>query len=235
VPPLADAGVDAPDLQAVLDRALAREPQERFATALEMADALEACGTASASEVGAWVADMAADTLAQRTVALQALDQLPSPDALVPTPDSAPALAPRGRSPALAVGLVALALAAVAAIASFSRRSDAPAPAAVTPATTAAPAPTANAPTTGSPTPTVTAAPTPAVNDANPAAPAPTPVDASPTSALPTKAPAVKARPPPAEPVVARPADAPKPTGPCDPPFTIDASGVKRFKVECLK
>ena len=41
-----------------LDRALAREPQERFATALEMADALETCGTASASEVGAWVADM---------------------------------------------------------------------------------------------------------------------------------------------------------------------------------
>jgi serine/threonine-protein kinase len=238
VPPLADAGVDAPDLQAVLDRALAREPQERFATAAEMADALEACGTASASEVAAWVADMAADTLAQRSVALEALDQLPAPDALVRPVDVAPS-PPRGRAPLVALVVVAL-VAAAATVAFVSQRS-APEPAVASPSASAPtraaepPAPVGGGPTVATPDVTGPTVATPAPV-AGPTVAAPTPV-AGPTVAAPTppaKGP-TKPHPPPTEPAVARPAETPAPSGPCDPPFTIDASGVKRFKVECLK
>lgn len=101
VPSLAELGVEvAPALQAVLDQALARAPEDRFATAAQLADALEACGVACAAEVAGWVKDLAADTLAQRTAALEGLEKLPAPDALAPPAPArpgpgAPAAVPR--------------------------------------------------------------------------------------------------------------------------------------------
>ncbi|HEY1692728.1 MAG TPA: serine/threonine-protein kinase [Polyangiaceae bacterium] len=66
-PPGAHAkGVPA-SLDAVVLRGLAKEPSDRFDTALAMADALEAAVTpASTRAVGAWVKEIAAERLAQR-------------------------------------------------------------------------------------------------------------------------------------------------------------------------
>lgn len=102
VPPLAAEGVNAPGLQAVLDRVLQREPEERFATAAELADALEACGMASASEVAAWVQELAAEVLRERQQLVESLGSV------VVAPGSPPQRSSRV-GPALVV-LVVLAL-----------------------------------------------------------------------------------------------------------------------------
>jgi serine/threonine protein kinase len=53
-------------LTAIVDKALAREPSARFATAHEMANALRNWGTASPDDVAKWVATLAAPTLERR-------------------------------------------------------------------------------------------------------------------------------------------------------------------------
>lgn len=78
VPALDSQGLTEPALQAVLDRALDRDPSRRFSTAAEMADAVEACGCASSAEVGAWVRELAGELLETRARALEALEQLPA-------------------------------------------------------------------------------------------------------------------------------------------------------------
>lgn len=74
VPPLADFGVEAPGVQAVLDRVLVQDPAGRYATATEMADQLEACGAATPAEVAAWVSTIAAHPLALRREAVESLE-----------------------------------------------------------------------------------------------------------------------------------------------------------------
>lgn len=57
-----------PELDAVVMRGLERDPEKRFATARDMAEALEkAVGYASAREVGSWVEKLASDTLDVRS------------------------------------------------------------------------------------------------------------------------------------------------------------------------
>ncbi|MGO8995749.1 MAG: SUMF1/EgtB/PvdO family nonheme iron enzyme [Polyangiaceae bacterium] len=69
-------------IDAVVLKALAREPADRFATAREMAIALEACGKlATASEVGEWVERMAHDALAKRARAIADCESLSLPAA----------------------------------------------------------------------------------------------------------------------------------------------------------
>ncbi|HEU4533442.1 MAG TPA: serine/threonine-protein kinase, partial [Polyangiaceae bacterium] len=66
----------SPAAEAVVMRALARDPAARFPTALAMAGAVEqALGVAPSREVGAWVADQAAEALA-RCAALAARVEL---------------------------------------------------------------------------------------------------------------------------------------------------------------
>jgi eukaryotic-like serine/threonine-protein kinase len=56
----------SPAHDAVVMRALSREAEARFPTALAMAEALEACGPVAApAEVGAWVMEVAGDLLAE--------------------------------------------------------------------------------------------------------------------------------------------------------------------------
>lgn len=107
VPPLSSVGVDAPGLQAVLDRVLQREPGDRFATAAELADALEACGVATASEVAAWVKELAGAQLEAREALVRDLGNLTSAPVAAPV---APAPLPpaRGLSPATALVVAAL-------------------------------------------------------------------------------------------------------------------------------
>ncbi|WP_437623032.1 serine/threonine-protein kinase [Sorangium sp. So ce1151] len=81
---LLQAGVDPPsarrpgvppELEAITLRALAREPEDRYPTARAMALALEATGmAASTSEVGAWVAVFAGESLARRAALIAAIE-----------------------------------------------------------------------------------------------------------------------------------------------------------------
>ncbi|MBL8608750.1 MAG: serine/threonine protein kinase, partial [Myxococcales bacterium] len=65
-----DAGLDA-----IVMRGLERDPARRFATAAEMAQALERTGgVASASEIAAWVRSLAGGLLAQRAATLAAIE-----------------------------------------------------------------------------------------------------------------------------------------------------------------
>ena len=128
VPSLAAVGLNEPALQAVLDRVLDPGPERRFATASQMADALDARGAASASEVAAWVTAMAGAALSRRAQSLEELERLP---ATAPAPER-----PAARSKWAAVALVALGALAVAAF--WAVR--APSPAVVTAKTLEPPA-----------------------------------------------------------------------------------------------
>ena len=65
----------SPAYDAVVMRALSREAQGRFPTALAMAEALEACGpVAPSSEVGAWVMEVAGDLLAELSGRIAAIE-----------------------------------------------------------------------------------------------------------------------------------------------------------------
>ncbi|MEZ4441506.1 MAG: protein kinase [Polyangiaceae bacterium] len=68
-------GLD-PSYDALVLRALARNPEARFATAEQLALELEALGPlATASEVGAWVANIAGPALAERAALVSALER----------------------------------------------------------------------------------------------------------------------------------------------------------------
>lgn len=192
VPTLASLGVEAPALQSVLDRALQREADDRYATAAEMADALEGCGGATPAELAAWVLEFAAEPLAARAREVELLERA---EVAAPTPlaTKEPAPAPR-RGAWAALALVPLALAAAAWL--FR---PAPQP--------------------------VIATPPPVVVDAGTATP-----DAGPTE-LPGVVDAGVADAGAKTKGSARP---PKKKPGCEPPYVIDASGVKRYKVECL-
>jgi serine/threonine-protein kinase len=192
VPPLDD---EVAAWQPIIDRALEREPTARFATALEMATAIEALGVANPTEVAAWVQGLVKDVLDSHTTSVDALQRLTAAP-VVPAPSATPS-----RRAWLVAPVLVLLLTGAGALYVVSR-SPAPAP-------------------TTLPPPPVDVKPA----EPKPVEPAPAePVVAPP--AVPVPAPTKAARPPTR---VSPTADA------CNPPFTIDANGVKQFKVECLK
>ena len=65
-----------PELDAILARGLAAKPAQRFATALDMARALEACAPPiRPAEIGAWVNEVAAEALERRAQLRAAVEQ----------------------------------------------------------------------------------------------------------------------------------------------------------------
>jgi serine/threonine-protein kinase len=127
VRPPSDVRPDAPrSLDAVVLRALERDPTKRYLSAHEMADALDAAmKPASSAAVGWWVRSIAADELARRAVLLRASSgQMPvkalapdtSPDAMdsatatVPIFEATPVVPRRRRRGALVAVVAALAL-----------------------------------------------------------------------------------------------------------------------------
>jgi serine/threonine protein kinase len=79
IPPPSSVVPDLPQaLDALTLRGLARHAEQRFATAREMALALEACATFTPpSKVGEWVSMLAADTLAKRSALVAEIESVP--------------------------------------------------------------------------------------------------------------------------------------------------------------
>jgi serine/threonine-protein kinase len=81
----------APELARVVDRGLARHPRQRFATAREMAQALErAVAAAPAWRTGEWVEDLAATELASRARAVERIEAAVADDEVKSAPADAP-------------------------------------------------------------------------------------------------------------------------------------------------
>ncbi|MDC0741127.1 serine/threonine-protein kinase [Polyangium mundeleinium] len=235
-------------------RALRRDADARFPTALEMAMALEACGPlATPSEIAAWVEEMAGDTLAERAQLILAIESeerrslrpmLSSPSA--PSPEEATLLhvQPSREEPPAATVVALTAKTEVPSAAPMhvpERR--------VTPVVLGlvglvgllvvvlivillrgVPASTASAQSAPSIAMSV-ATPESVVTSAPSAAAAPAPSATSVVSAAPPSvSPSGTASPRPTTPR-AKPAAA---SAGCDPPFFIDASGRKKYKRHCL-
>jgi serine/threonine-protein kinase len=226
VPELSKIRSDVPrELDDVLRRTLHRDPAQRFATALELAAAIEhVCPVAPQRDVAAWVTSLASELLEERKKLVALVEQAPveggvgspleqrkklveaatdvlvtsEPHSQITSLSSTSTVSPRKRAlPWAALALVTIGGATVFYVA-YSRKSPA-APVAAPSATITAPAvASASASATATATVTVTQAPPPS------ATPAATHVAA------------------------------PRPRSACDPPFVIDAAGVKRYKPQCL-
>jgi serine/threonine-protein kinase len=239
----------APGLPAALDaitmRALARDRSGRYETARQMAVALEqAAPPATATAVGEWVASLAEPKLAERARIMRAIDarRAPRADAGHPVESASPVLlASPGPASSSAITEAApsvsshppsklkrpwlYALAGAAGVALVS----------ATLATRASPGKSPGPPT-GAPPPT--AVPTVAPS----AAAAVATIE---PLALKSSAPSTSSRPsapsPPAATAAPRARSGTRPAAPagpstkpdCNPPYTVDAAGVRHYKKEC--
>jgi serine/threonine-protein kinase len=242
-----------PAWDAVVAGATERAPERRFATARDMAIAVEACeGVASTTQVGEWVETLAAGTLGSRAQMLARIETTPlDPLALAAqgSPSVGAPVATTGEHTRVAATVSAAlpppprkarfgVLAAVAAaLVTFgvvwglgaSHRlhvASTPAPPvqAATPPPMPAPLPPSATADVASAT-AVEALPVAAPSARPPAAPARTPAPA------PVRAPTPAPR--------AAPGGTPKPTttpaADCDPPYTLDADGHRHYKRQCLQ
>jgi serine/threonine-protein kinase len=227
----------------ILARGLARDPAARYQTARELALELEAVSThMRPSEVGAWVERIASDTLMRRSHVIskieRALPEEPSPiTATKPITPAALAAADGlgtgaqvswahssvSRSSSwLWVAVVAAALGVAAGLFWFTRAPGASAAAAPSvPSTASSPAPALP----GAVEALDPAAPVDSVRPATPVEPA-----AAPSASV--SGPRAAAPRPKRSETSTRPQ--PKPPANCDPPYSIDASGRRIFKMECM-
>lgn len=264
IPQLSDVAPWVPvQLAEVVHRALRRDPGERFASALEMAEALErAITVASPTQVGGFVEAKAAHALAERRRIAARLDRgaAPAPARTVPVaersagaPALSPALAPAPRSrPPIPFDLQHHGTHTITSPgpAPSARRSAVVPIGFVVAILTAAGAGIAGTwlvLRSGSPPGSAAAASTGARDKGQP--PRSTAPDA-PEPPPPASPPADEARAPastePRDPASSstpnvdrmRPqkpsAESPAPSNPCDPPYFIDAEGIRRVKRECF-
>jgi serine/threonine-protein kinase len=256
-----------PGLEAFDDvvlRGLSMDPTQRFATAREMARALEACGPlAPPSDVGEWVESLAGERLAERQTVISRIESQtgipmprpanaqseptsqvsnvrPTPSAMdskrlrevvaaMEAPPAQPGTVATGRALVFA-GIAAVTGVVLAAIVALAIRPSAEAASSATPlspsgAVAPSAPPSAASTEFGSETAAATAsAVVPSIDIeqlaqvADPAAAPPKPKPQ--THVVPVSAPAPAAA-------------AAKPRAACDPPYTIDADGVKHYKREC--
>jgi eukaryotic-like serine/threonine-protein kinase len=229
------------DLDAIVLRGLARDPRERFASAEQMAEALEASSQpTTARQVGVWVEHIAGDVLRRRTDQIARFDGVPSvPGLVVGAPSPGPATETstlevpvpeaktqvqsvrtppgRGRSvPVLPVVLGTAVVGVLAGLAFVGARSSM-SPAAPSPSTEASQGVQAVVPEPPAPSATAIASKPP---PDEPAAP--------PTSSSAAGHPRVAPIPTPIHPKpgVAKPS--------CTPPYYEDPSGIRRVKPQCL-
>lgn len=220
-----------PPFDAVVMRALEREPSKRFESAREMAEALESCDRVAApAEVAEYVQAVAAEQLAKRTslvsgvestsairtaspeIAQQVLRTSHAPEAASVNThagsSSASVLTDTPKRPVgLMLGLVALlGMAGIGFLIArelvFRTPSEPPAKTIVAAPPASSSPPAASASAPPPPTPSVSASEAPSA-----AKPKPKPKPATTTS------------PPPSD---------------CDPPYTFDSNGMKKYKPHCL-
>lgn len=229
----------------ILARGLARDAAARYQTARELAQALEAAATPlRPSEVGAWVERVASDALVRRSRAIAKIEralpeeapsqQLTGTKPLTPTPLVAPAeqlgtgakvaweeggSAKRGSS---VVWLAALALLGGLGAGGYwlvNRGAHEP----LTPSAASAP------PSVAAPAPERIEPPRAAPQAAEP------PKPPEPAQVVPSSAPAPVTKPRRESPRAKPAAPAPKAAAKnCDPPYSVDASGRRIFKLECM-
>jgi len=238
-PSAVQAGLPAA-IDALVLRAVARSPGDRYATANEMAIALEReIGIALPSEVGSWVETLAGSVLAERARVLTRIErsapEQPAADAIA-TADVDPD--PDGLAPTRALD-VALTGGATDASLSVSgdphrggsRRLHWTIPVSALTALLVAAVgavwirSTHHAPSTSAALAASAAAP---AADAAGSSQAAATVSATPEPSASHEAPAVAA---------SAPAKAPRHVArnPCEPPYVIDSKGVRRLKPECLR
>jgi len=228
-----------PAFDAVVMRALEREPAKRFATALEFAEALEACGPVAApTEVSTWVTRVAADQLAKRRAIVADVESSSATDAVSSTSAKllvAPAEPITGKSartqnasvsitptepepsrrPGLAIVLVGLVLMGAAGYL-LAREVVFREPRAGVPSGTIAGVPQLPPPPTTSASELHSASATASAS-----------VSAAPAATAKLKPKIVK-------PTATATTTATAPADDCDPPYTFDANGMKKYKPHCL-
>jgi serine/threonine-protein kinase len=228
-------------IRVALQRALEREPDDRFASALDFATALDAHPAASAPRVAKWVSEIAAERLGRRAEMVRSFEQSqvdvatrpPAPPRPAPSGDAAwtatDRASERRRSKTLVPFAIAGLLAVMITVIVIVQRNEkvvGPAAAATEhPGATEHPAATDNTSSSSANIPTPASA-----------EPSPTVIASASASAPPSAASsAPHADSPPAKPP--RPVSSPTTSAPavdCSNPFVVDAQGVKRVRRECL-
>ena len=210
-----------PELEEITLRALSRDPSARFDNARQMATAIEKCvALATSTEVGEWVDAMAGPTLERRAETLRAMEM--SAEGAAPAPAVAspgPRVSRAARTIPFLVGAAALTIALGAAAVLARTKGEA----AGGDRTKTGEAQDASS------TPLATAT----VASVSPSPEAPAIVVQSSAGPRPTGGLPGRLRPP-------APRAEPRGTGAravraasCNPPYTLDADGVRRYKPEC--
>ncbi len=240
-----------PELDAVVMRGLALDPNDRFATARDMAAALEdAIGQCSAQKVSEWLLEVAGPSLSRKAEKIKEIESRKSAvsvaaaGALAPLPlapagiEDGPSFAPistadihsqiystpqrSGRTRSVLFALAMLLVGGAVAAFLFSIRSG---PSSAELDAASAPEPPA--------APSASHAPAPTAAPSASEAPAPTTTPSASVAPAPTTAPQAKSLPKSPRPTSTTPKPAPAKAG-CNPPYTVDARGIRRIKPECL-
>jgi serine/threonine-protein kinase len=243
-----------PDLPAGLDtvvmRGLAREPGARFATAREMAKALErVVAPAAPREVGLWVEAAAGATIRERALRIEDMERA---SVVTLAPEEAAALSEKLGNDVTPPGAAERPPPAELSSISVSTARPAPPPRSRAPRTAALvallgcaaaagfygarwmPTPEGGPPAVEAQAASVVAQPSAAAQETAATAP-PVETAAAPPASATATASAAAARPPalPRAPKAgARPA---KPRSDCEPPYEVTADGVRRYKPQCLR
>jgi serine/threonine-protein kinase len=234
IPPLRTVRPDISEaLEAIVHKGLARQPGVRFASAHEMAIALEhEVGIATASQVSAWVQRLAGERLVQRAEKLQRMQASAEaehaarvvnaapiePVVVDPVPSDHASTLRVTRVRALALALAAIGALLLALVLWRATRE---------PERSAEPAAESRSIHVATPKPAAPIEPPP------PIAPAPAPAPAT-QEPQPTKRAATKHKPAADRAEQTSPAHRPSPSASCAQPYTIDAQGIRHPKPECL-
>ncbi|AKV02650.1 serine/threonine protein kinase [Labilithrix luteola] len=227
------------ELEEVVLKALSRDPAKRFDTARQMALAIERCvPLATAAEIGEWVEMTCGGELQERAEAVRRIEACSLAGEIRPTSKHGPSTEPASpaasvtpavsevrptprRRPWLGGALLGVGICAGAISAAlFVPR---PAPVAKAPVEQA---PVSSVPMSASPSPT----PSPSAHE-QAAATTTTLTSSAPASSPITASSVASARMPSA--TRAKRAPASKPASQCDPPYTVDAQGVRHYKPQC--
>jgi serine/threonine-protein kinase len=240
-----------PGLDAVVMRGLARDAAERFATAREMAQALErVVAPAAAREVGLWVEAAAGATIRERALRIEDMERA---SVITLAPEEAAALSEKRGNDVTPPGAVEPSPPQELSSISVSTARPAPPPRSRAPRTAALfallgcaaaagfygarwmPGTASEAPPVEAQAASVLVQPAPPSPElpaasAAPSEPPAASASASTTATAPAARPAAAPRPPK---VTAKPP--PKPRSDCEPPYEVTADGVRRYKPQCLR